>query len=79
MLTDLIMPSVHCISMLTEGELSFGVIINKFDLTGLSVSLLARTHILTLLISEVSDNFYLFNEGDVTIRQVSSVNNRGVE
>ena len=65
--------------MLMEGELSFGVIINKFDLAGLSVSLLARTHILTLLILEVSELFNCFNEGDVTKRQVSSANNRGVE
>ena len=66
--------------MLMEGELSFGVIINKFDLAGLSVSLLARTHILTLLISEMSELFNnCFNEGDVTKRQVSSANNRGVE
>ena len=65
--------------MLMEGELSFGVIINKFGVAGLNASLLARTHILTLLISEVSELFNCFNEGDVTKRQVSSANNRGVE
>ena len=65
--------------MLMEGELSFGVIIIKFNLAGLNVSLLACTHILTLLISEVSELFNCFNEGDVTKRHVSSANNRGVE
>ena len=50
-----------------------------FDLAGLSVSLLARTHVLTLLISKMSKLFNCFNEGDVTKRQVSSANNRGVE
>ena len=49
-----------------EGELSFGVITNKFDLAGLSVSLLAHTHILTMLISEVSKLFNCFYEGDAT-------------
>ena len=42
-------------------------------------SLLPRTHILTLLISEVSEHFNCFNEGDVTKRQLSSANNCGVE
>ena len=59
--------------------MSFGVIINRFDLAGFSVSLLARSYILTLLILEVREHFNCFNEGDVTRRQVSSANNRGEE
>ena len=63
-------PFGHVISSLGVADVSFGLMINTLDFTGLNVSLLANIQALTLISSEFNLASVSLMNGALTIKQV---------